>query len=366
MYDAIVVGARVAGAPAAMLLARQGYRVLLVDRATFPSDTMSTHYIQQDGVRRLKEWGLLDRIVAAGTPPIDGLTMDLGPFALPTPRDPNGLPSYCPRRTVLDTILVDAAVEAGAELREGFTVQEVPIEGGKVTGIRGRDRDGREADEHARVVVGADGKYSLVARAVQPEEYNTRPALGCGYYGYWSGVPLDRAEIYLREGCGILLFPTNNDEVCVAVEWRNETFHEVRRDIEGSMMRALALIPGLAERIQAGRRTGRLVGTADLANYFRKPYGPGWALVGDAGYHRDPITGLGISDAFRDAELLAGALDAGFSGREPLEQALAGYEQQRNAAAMPMYEVTCALAEFRAPGPELFKVFGIQAPAAAV
>jgi flavin-dependent dehydrogenase len=362
MYDAIVVGARVAGAPTAMLLARKGYRVLLLDRARFPSDTLSTHFLLPDGVRRLEEWGLRSRLEEAGTPPVPRITFNLGPMSVPGPIPEDGPPAYCPRRTVLDAMLVEAAVAAGAELREGFSVQDLLSDDGRVSGIRGRAHDGSVVSERARIVIGADGKHSVIARAVGAEEYNVRPPLGCGYYSYWSGIQHDgSAELHLRDGNALFLFPTNDNQTCVAVEWQNHRFHEVRQDIEGNFFAALEKSPKLAERVRAGRREERFAGTADLRNFFRKPYGPGWALVGDAGYHKDPITGSGITDAFRDADLLSEALDAGFSGREQPEDALADYERRRNETAFPMYEVTCGMAELRPPGPHLMQLFGAPA-----
>lgn len=124
MFDAIVVGARCAGSPTAMLLARRGYRVLLLDRARFPSDTISTHWIWPPGVACLKRWGLLDRVVASNCPPIRSLGLDLGAFVLTgvLPAVEGVDEMYAPRRTVLDKLLLDAAAEAGAEVREGFAV----------------------------------------------------------------------------------------------------------------------------------------------------------------------------------------------------------------------------------------------------
>jgi 2-polyprenyl-6-methoxyphenol hydroxylase-like FAD-dependent oxidoreductase len=172
-YDAIVVGARCAGSPTAMLLARKGYKVLVVDRATFPSDTVSTHIVHPPGVAALRRWGLLDRLVATGCPPIDTYAFDFGPFTLAGAPGTDEAPvAYGPRRTVLDKLLVDAASEAGAEVRERFTVEEVVVEDGQVTGVRGHGRGGRTVTERARVVVGADGRHSLVARAVRPERYH--------------------------------------------------------------------------------------------------------------------------------------------------------------------------------------------------
>jgi flavin-dependent dehydrogenase len=359
MYDAIVVGARCAGSPTAMLLAREGYRVLLVDRATFPSDTMSTHFIHPPGIARLKRWGLLERVAASNCPPFSKISFDLGPFTLiGTPPPADGVAEYyCPRRTVLDKILADAAVEAGAELREGFSVQEILMDSDSVTGIRGRDADGATVREEARIVVGADGMRSLVARAVEAPEYNTKPTFACAYYTYWSGVPIEGAEIYPRERWITIVFPTNDDLVGTFIEWPREEFHTVRSDIEGNFLKKLDLAPGLAERIRNGKREANFVGTGVLPNFFRKPYGPGWALVGDASYHKDPHLAQGITDAFRDAELLTEAADAGLSGRRPLDEALADYEEKRNAAAMPAYELNCQLASLEPPPPEMQQLF---------
>jgi flavin-dependent dehydrogenase len=285
--------------------------------------------------------------------------MDLGPFALRGTPPPQGsiAEGYCPRRTVLDQLLVAAAVEAGAELREHFTVQDLVWDGDRVSGISGRSATGTTMTERARIVIGADGIHSLVARQVQAPTYNTGPALQCAYYSYWSGVPLDGVGFYPREHRGFGALPTHHGLTCIIVGWPHEEFHAYRADIEGNYLKTLELAPAFAERVLQGKREERFTGTADLPNFFRRPYGPGWALVGDAGYHKDPITAQGISDAFRDAELVAEAIDTGFSGRRPLEEALADYEQQRNEAALPMYEYTCQLAQLQPPPPEMQQLF---------
>ncbi|HLC28140.1 MAG TPA: NAD(P)/FAD-dependent oxidoreductase [Dehalococcoidia bacterium] len=363
MYDAIVAGARCAGAPTAMLLARKGFRVLLVDRDTFPSDIMSTHYIHVPGIARLKNWGLLDRLVATGCPPITSATVHFGeayfqppPLSALVPGVPEA--TLCPRRVVLDKLLIDGAVESGAEFRESFSVQGLLWDDGAVSGVRG-SAHGKPVEERARIVIGADGLHSRVARDVKPAEYNTIPSLTFAYYTYWTGVQMDGIHFYFFEdGRGILAFPTHWGQVCLGIGGENAGFREFRKDIGGNYMALIDRVPELAEQVRAGKQEQRFLGTADQPNYFRKPYGPGWALVGDAGYHRDFITGLGINDAFRDAELLTRAIDEAFSGQRPLDEAMADYENTRNDLAMPLYEITTKMASGELTDPTEFMKFG--------
>jgi 2-polyprenyl-6-methoxyphenol hydroxylase-like FAD-dependent oxidoreductase len=356
-YDVIVVGARCAGSPTAMLLARRGYKVLLVDRATFPSDTISTHLIHPPGVSALKRWGLLDSVVATGCPPIHTYAFDFGPFTIEgSPGTEESRVSYAPRRTVLDTLLVEAAAAAGAEVREGFTVEEVVSENGRVTGIRGGQKGGVSVTERARVVVGADGLRSLVAAAVGPEAYHEKPPLLAAYYTYWSGMPMEgRFETYDRGDRNWAAWPTNDDLALVVVGWPVAQFEANRDDIEGHYLRAFDRAPAFAERIRAARREERFVGMP-VPNYFRKPYGPGWALVGDAGYNKDFITAQGISDAFRDAELCVRALDATLTGDQPFDAAMETYRSTRDAHVLPIYEFTCQLASLAPPPPQMLQL----------
>jgi 2-polyprenyl-6-methoxyphenol hydroxylase-like FAD-dependent oxidoreductase len=342
-----------------MLLARKGYRVLLLDRASFPSDTLSAHYIHQPGVAKLQRWGLLDKVAATGCPAIERQVFDVGPFALTgSPPAVDGITAgYAPRRTVLDKILLDAAAEAGVEIRENFLVEELVTDGERVTGVRGRSQGGSLVQEDARMVVGADGVRSLIARMASAPTYNEVPASACTYYTYWSNVPMSAVELYPRPEHMIVASPTNDGLTMIIVYWPRNAFPEVRADIEGQFMRVLDLAPGFAERVRAGSRAEKFRGTSELNGFFRRPYGPGWALVGDAGYHKDPITAQGITDGFRDAELLADAIDDGFAGRLSAEDALAGYEQKRNEAVMPMYQLTCDLAKLQPPPPEMLSLF---------
>jgi 2-polyprenyl-6-methoxyphenol hydroxylase-like FAD-dependent oxidoreductase len=342
-----------------MLLARKGYRVLLVDKAAFPSDVVNGYYVQQLGAARLKRWGLLEPLRASNCPPLSTLTFDFGAFALrgAPPSVEDVAAGYAPRRTVLDKILVDAAVHAGAELREECTLHDLVWDGAQVTGIHARTKGGAPLTEHGRVMIGADGTHSFVARLGQAPTYNTKPALTCWYAGHWSGVPTDGVEFYLRERRALIACGTNDGLTVVLTGWPHEEFHAFRADIEGNYFKTVALVPALAERVRSGKREERFVGTAETANFFRKPYGLGWALVGDAGYHKDPATAQGISDSFRDAEFLTEAIDAGFSERQPLGDALAEYERQRNAAVLPMYEFTCQLANLaEPPAPQMLQL----------
>ena len=361
-YDVIVVGARCAGSPTAMLLARKGYRVVVVDRATFPSDTLSTHIVHPPGVAALKRWGLLDRLAATGCPPIDTYTFDFGPFTLSgAPGTDDSPVAYCPRRTVLDKLLVDAASEAGAEVREEFTVQDVVTENGRVVGVRGHSKGGDSVTERAQVVIGADGRNSLVARAVEPEQYNEKPQILSGYYSYWSGLPMDgRFEVYIRPDRGWGAAPTHDDLTLVVAGWPFAEWEANKGDVEGNYLAMFEMAPEFADRIHAAKRETRFAGTA-VPNFFRRPFGPGWGLVGDAGYNKDFITAQGIADAFRDAELCANALDESFSGARSFDVAMGEYQSTRDEHVLPMFEFTCQLATLEPPPPEMQQLLGAAA-----
>lgn len=345
MYDVIVVGARVAGASTAMLLARRGLSVLVVDRAGFPSDTLSTHQVQLPGVARLHRWGILEAIEAARTPPTRRVRYDAGEVVLEGSFPPfEGIDAlFSPRRRLLDALLVDAARAAGAEVRERFAVDELLWSDGRVTGVRSGIRT-----ERASLVIGADGRHSMVAKAVNAQAYRAIPPLTVGYYSYWAGVPLAGGELYARPEQRRMIgaWPTNDGLTLIFVAAPRDEFAAFKADPEHALLRSLDSAGDLADRVRAGERAERVYGSADLHNRFHVPSGPGWALVGDAGLLMDPVTGQGIGHALRDAELLADAIATG------RDSALADYHRCRDAAALPMYELTADIARLAPPRPE--------------
>ena len=357
MYDVIVIGARCAGAPAAMLLARKGYTVLLLDRATFPSEIPHGHFLHRHGPRRLAAWGLLDRIVSADCPPIVNATIDLGDFPL-IGRDlvVDGIAfGYAPRRSVLDHVLVQAAVEAGVELREGCTLEALAADRSGVTGVRARRRNGGTFTEYARLTIGADGRHSRVAALAGAPMSETHPTAACWYFSYWSGVPCDGLEHYLRGDRVLFVHPTSRLLTAIFVGCPSAVRPRTRQAIETHVLEAIDRVPSLAVRVREGRREERFNGAVDLPNFMRKPYGPGWALAGDAGCHKDPYLALGVCDAFRDAESLVDAIDEGFSGRVRLEDALAAHESRRAAASRDDFAQNLHAARFHPTPPEVLR-----------
>ena len=347
MVDVIVVGARVAGSSLAMLLARRGLKVIAVDQASFPSDTLSTHQVQTPGVARLQRWGVLERLEAAGTPAARRVRFDIGSIAVTGsyPVIDGADAVYSPRRTLLDHVLVEAARAAGAEVREKFQVEELVHHGGRVCGIRGRVKgSGALIEERARFVVGADGKHSFVARAVGARTLHATPAQTFASYTYWDGVELGGGELYTLPGVSVGAWPTNGGLTMTFVSRPIAAFAEMRTDIEASLLAGLDRAGDLGQRVRAGRRAERIRATTDTPALIREPHGPGWALVGDAGLVMDPITGQGISHALIESELLAGALADG--------RPLAGYARERDKRIRPMYDFTARLASF-VPDPAL-------------
>jgi len=344
-YDVVIAGARCAGASTAMLLARRGLRVLVVDPLKRGSDTLSTHALMRAGVLQLHRWGLLDAIRSAGTPPIHSTTFHYGTESIRVPIKPrDGVEAlYAPRRTVLDPILVAAAESAGAEVRHRVSVVELVRDGdGRVCGVRmvGPRREVTEVS--ADLVIGADGVRSRVARLLQaPIEYAARHA-ATSIYGYWRGVTLDGNHWFYEPGASVGTIPTNGDETCVfALLPRGVLRAGEGRDLPSLHREALERVsPPLAKDLASAEAASGLRAFAGLPGFLRRSHGPGWALVGDAGYFRDPITAHGMTDALRDAELLARSL------AEDGVRGLAAYQTARDEAVRGLLDVTDRIASF--------------------
>lgn len=360
MYDAIVVGARVAGSSTAMLLGRRGYRVLLLEKAELGTDTMSTLYLQPGAMARLERWGLLHALAATGCPPIERWRWTLGKTTLVGfPWNEDGVTrGYAPRRTVLDPLLARDAERSGVELRTRCTFEDVVRdEAGAVVGVRASTQQGTTVVERARIVIGADGMRSRVAEAVGAPRYVDKPGLACGYYSFYSGVPTDGMEIHFEDGLATTLLPTNEGLTLVWGGWVAARFHEYRADIEGNLLRTLDTA-GMGERVRAGRREERFTGFASVPTFFRQSHGDGWALVGDAGYTKDPVTAQGIADALRYAESLADAAHAGLSGARPMPSALADYQRARDERATAAADWTYRTSSLKPPSDRMAVVLG--------
>ena len=354
IYDAVVVGARCAGAPTAMLLARKSHRVLLVDRDRFPSDmTQSTHLIHPLGVAHLRAWGILPAIEARATSFTDWRVDLHGVVLTGTPPAVDGHPtSHGPRRRLLDGTLAEAAVAAGAEFRDGTRVVDLIERDGRIAGVAARDRRGGRFDEPARIVIGADGPGSVVARRAGARESHREPIVQSNIWSYWSGIALDHVRLYIRERAGAFAFPSSDGAVLVAANLMHDEFVRARRDRENAYHARIEEVAPDLRAMTAGAHRVDDFHAGCTRGFVRRAAGPGWALVGDAGMKKDPVTAQGISTAFRCAEMLAEAVDDGLSGRRPLDDALAGYEAARNRWLLQFYHFTAALARFAKPTEE--------------
>ena len=343
-HDVVVVGGRVAGAATALQLARRGVRVLVLDRGSYGSDTVSTHALMRTGVVQLNRWGLLDRLVSAGVPPV-GTTVfhHVSGDTRISLRPAAGVDAlYAPRRTTLDALLVDAAAEAGAEIRHGVRVTGLLRDaGGRVTGVHAEDRSGTRSAVPARVVVGADGVRSAVAGWVgAPVDRQGRTASGL-LYGYLAGLPADGYEWFYGHGASAGFIPTEDGLVCVFAATGAQRFRGLPGAATDRFARLLAeASPAAADRVAQARPVGRLRGFGGVPGFLRRAGGPGWALAGDAGYFKDPLSTHGMSDALRDAELLAIAVADALGGRVPEAAALAGFQRERDRLSASLFAVT--------------------------
>ncbi|MFC4785398.1 NAD(P)/FAD-dependent oxidoreductase [Nocardioides sp. MAHUQ-72] len=355
-HDVVVIGARCAGSSTARLLAARGYDVVVLERATLPSDTLSTHAIARGGVVQLARWGLLDKLLAGGAPPVRAVTFSSGGQERRVQvKDRAGVDLLlAPRRTVLDALLAEEAVAAGAALHTGTVATGLLRDDhGRVSGVLTRDRTGAQHVHRARLVVGADGLRSATARwADAPTQRYVEPRTST-WYAHVGGVGWDGFEFHVAPRAFAGVFPTHDDRACVWLSRPSPLLGTVRAAGPGrerALVDALQEVaPTIAERVRDGRVDGPVRGGVDLPDLVRVPHGPGWALVGDAGYHRDPITGHGITDAFRDAELLADAAHAVLAGNLPEAEAMGAYACARDAALAETFRLTRALKAYPHP-----------------
>ena len=351
-YDVIVVGGRVAGASTAMLLARAGARVVLVDRDRYGSDALSTLALMRAGVMQLARWGLLDTVVATGAPPIrrtlfhyaDGETVGV------SIRPAAGVDAlYAPRRQLLDRILVDAAAAAGVEVRHETTVTGLLRDAtGRVRGVRARERAGRPFELRAPQTIGADGIRSVVAAEAAAPVVRRGSHRGATLFRHLVDLPAEGYEWAYGDHAAAGLIPTNDGATCVFVSTSPERLRALRRAGQGAAFTTLlgAVSPGLAERAASATPVGRISGFAGLPGCVRRPWGPGWALVGDAGYFKDPITAHGMTDGLRDAELLADEVLEVLVGGTPETVAMARYESTRDRLSGGLFAATEAVAGY--------------------
>jgi flavin-dependent dehydrogenase len=346
-YDVVVVGGRCAGAGTALQLARAGLDVLVIDRAPSPGDTLSTHALLRAGVLQLHRWGVLDDVVAAGTPPVRRTTFHLADGdVLITIKPLGGIDAfYAPRRSVLDAILVDAAAAAGADVRFGTRAVDLLREGDRVTGVLVLDDSGRAVPVRARLVVGADGRDSAVAAWVGAATDRVATASSSVVYGYIDAAASDQYRWWFRRGGSAGLIPTNDGQACIFAGGGTGPGSPLAgsgRPADVLRRAIAATAPELVEDLAAAPITG-VRRFAGRPGHLRRPWGPGWVLVGDAGYLKDPITAHGMSDALRDAELAARAV-LHVIGGEAEAEAMGGFQELRDRLSIPLFDVAEQLA----------------------
>jgi 2-polyprenyl-6-methoxyphenol hydroxylase-like FAD-dependent oxidoreductase len=351
-YDVIVVGGRCAGAATAMLLARGGLRVLVVESTRQGADTLSTHALMRGGVVQLHRWGLLDAVVASGTPAIRATQFTYGDDTETVDiRAGDGISALrAPRRTLLDALLLNAARAAGADIRSPARVTSLLTDAGRVRGVEGIGRGtGASFQATATITIGADGRGSMVAETVDAEFLRRGTASGAIIYGYFPGLARDRYHWAYRPGVTAGVVPTGDGLACVWAGTPTARFDTLRPgSLETSFRLLLAeAAPQVAQSIAHTAPVGRLRGFPGAPGWIRSCGGPGWALVGDAAYYKDPITAHGITDALRDAELLARAiLDAPYGGHAQLD-ALCYYQHVRNRLSEPLFDLTERIASYQ-------------------
>jgi len=343
-YDVVVIGARCAGAATGLLLARSGARVLMVDRQAYGSDTMSTHALMRGAVVQLKRWGLIPEITAANTPAIRSTTFHYGSEAICVAIKPeHGVEClFAPRRTVLDRLLVDAARKVGVEIRHNVVLSELQFAASsRIVGVTLKDASGSSTTVRTDIVIGADGRQSTVARLVNARTHvEGRNASGV-VFGYYENLATDGSHWYFAKNAAAGVVPTNSGHCVFAAVPAPQFFTTFRGDVMRGFLGVLeSSCPALRTDVERATLVGRLRGFGGAPGYLRECHGAGWALVGDAGYFKDPLTAHGITDAFRDAELLSRAIVDGST------RALEAYQIERDGLSLPLLRITDAIAAF--------------------
>ncbi len=344
-YDAIIIGARVAGTVTAALLARHGHRVLLLDRAHFPSDTLSTHFFRAPALRAFQRMGVLDEVLAAAPHLATNYNVVDG-IIFPEPvTEPEDFPFYlCVRRITLDDVLVRRARSVpGVDLHEGAKVDGLLREGEQIVGVKWIE-NGSRYEVRARSVIGADGIHSFVAREVGPQVEREEPVNRAMYYAYFRGVEQKdgpAAEFHYRGNHLAYVFPCDGGLTLTAISVPIDEFGNFKRDPEGQLLRELQAMSAFADRLAKAGREGPVRGTGSIPGYMRIPFGGGWALVGDAAMVMDPWSGQGIDQAGTHAVFLADELHAFLSGEKTWDQAMGGYHRKRNEFSEKTFTRTC-------------------------
>jgi flavin-dependent dehydrogenase len=351
-HDVVIVGGRVAGAATAMLLARAGLRVALLERGRRGADTVSTHGLMRAGVTQLSRWGLTDRVVAAGTPAIRRTRFHYpdGEVVRVSIKPGPGVDAlYAPRRTVLDPILLEAAEQAGAQVLHGTAVTSLLRDDeGRVRGVLAGDARGSAFPVEGTITVGADGIRSVVAQQVGAALLRQGHAASAVLYRYAQDLPVRDFEWIYGDGAAAGLIPTNDGATCVFVGTTPARMRQLRRSGQEQAFASLlaGASPDLVDRLLDCRGWSSMRGWGGVPGHVRQSWGPGWALVGDAGYFKDPITAHGITDALRDAELVADAILETLSGRVQEAIAMAAYQATRERLSRRLFEATEEIAGY--------------------
>ncbi len=348
-YDVIIIGGRVAGSVLASLLGDGRHRVLILDRATFPSDTLSTHFFRAPALRAFNEIGVYDEVQAVAP----HLTVNynvIDGHVFPEPVDrPEDFPFYmCVRRITLDDILVRRVRRTpGVELREGAVANALLPEQGRISGAAWK-ASGEQQQASAKVVVGADGVRSFVAKEVGAAIEQEEPVRRAMYYAYFRGIEANEgpaAEFHYQGNNLAYCLPTDDDLTMLAVSVPLDRFDDFKRDPEGSLMGELETMSALASRLVSGKREGPVRGSGSIPCYLRIPYGEGWALVGDASMALDPWSGQGIDQASTHAVFLARHLGEFLDGQSDWKTAMHRYHEERNEFSKKAYRRTSKFSE---------------------